>query len=148
MTEMKAKLLAEVLGGELELTMPQSRMAGIRLSLPDGKVAMIDEHAGETFRSAADMDAYFADGDHTAHIAESKYWGDWGVAESWATGLAALISAEAHQSGGNIWVVLYQLADGRFAVIGDDGAEVYQSEDHYEKCYESGQLEPVRFYWA
>src|SRR5262245_14232289 len=44
MTENKARLLAVVLGGEVELTMPQSRMAGIRLSLPDGKVAMIDEH--------------------------------------------------------------------------------------------------------
>jgi hypothetical protein len=147
MTETKAKALAEVLGGEVEWTMPQSRMAGVRLALPDGRLAMIDEHGGETFNSPADMNAYFADGDDTAHIAATREWTDWGITESWAAGLATLIGGEAHQSGGNIWVVLSNRPDGKLALIGDDGAEVYRCRDHYERYYEGGQPEPQHLSW-
>ena len=56
MTEKAAVSLATALGCEVERTMPQSRMAGVRLMLADGRVAMIDTHGGETFKSAADME--------------------------------------------------------------------------------------------
>ena len=51
--------------------------------------------------------------------------GPWGVTEEWARSLAMLLGGEAYQSGGNIWVVLFKRPDGRFVVIGDDGADLY-----------------------
>ena len=108
---------------------------------------MIDTHGGETFKSAADMDAYFVDGDHLEHIVTSVEWTDWGLTESWATGLAKLIGGEAHQSGGNIWVVLFPRADGKFIVVGLDGADIYESADHYEGYYNGDWPEPGFLYW-
>jgi hypothetical protein len=58
MTERKARELASALGGEVERIMPQSRMPGVRLKLADGRVSMLDEHGGETFKSDADIDSY------------------------------------------------------------------------------------------
>src|SRR5262245_22611188 len=142
MTTEKAEVLATILGGEVERLMPESRSPGVRLTLPDGQVALIDEHGGETFRSAADRNAYAQDGDERAHIAESAEWTDWGPSELWASGLARLIGGEAYQSGGNIWVVLYPRPDGRFIVVGDDGAEIYESAEHYERYYDGDRPEP------
>jgi hypothetical protein len=147
MTERKARELASALGGEVERIMPQSRMPGVRLKLADGRVSMIDEHGGETFKSDADMSAYTIDGDHRAHVVESAEWMNWGVSEPWATKLACLIGGEAYQSGGNIWIVHYARPDGRFVVVGDDGADIYQSEEHYEGYYDKSWPEPEYAVW-
>jgi hypothetical protein len=148
MTNEKARLLTSVLGGEVVAAMPQSRSPGVRLALADGRVALLDELGGATYRSAAAVDAYAADGDDRAHVVASAEWPAWGVNEEWATQLSSLIGAEAHQSGGNIWVVLFERPDGRLVVIGDDGADIYQSADHYERYYEAGQPEPDYVYWS
>jgi hypothetical protein len=133
MTEQAAKSLATVLGGEVDLTMPQSRMPGVRLGLADGRVAMIDTHGGETFRSPADMEAYFDDGDHEAHIVASAEWTDWDGTEEWARGLVNVLGAEEYwHSGGGIWLVFYNRPDGRFVVIGSESGGVYASREEFE----------------
>jgi hypothetical protein len=148
MTGEKARSLASVLGGEVVAAMPQSRSPGVRLELSDGRVALLDELGGATYRSAAAVDAYAADGDHGSHVDVVTEWPLWGVNEEWATGLASLIGGNAHQSGGNIWVVLFQRRDGRFIVVGDDGAELYDSADHYETYYNGNWPEPGFSYWT
>jgi hypothetical protein len=148
MTSSKAMVLASVLGGEVEATMPQSRMPGVRLSLPDGRVCMIDERGGATYRSDADLEAYSIDGDDRTHVAIAAEWPRWGLSEEWARPLASLIGGEAYQSGGNIWVVLFDRPDGRYVVVGDDGAELYESAAHYERYYERTSPEPAYVYWT
>ncbi len=63
------------------------------------------------------------------------HWESWGTGRDWATGFVDLLGpgAEAHQSGGNVWVVLYQNPDGRFVVFGDCGGEVYPCREDYEE---------------
>lgn len=148
MTDEKARSLASVLGGEFVTAMPQSGSPGVRLSLVDGRVVLLDELVGATYRYAAAVDAYAADGDDRANVDAAAEWPIWGVNEEWATGLAALIGGEAHQSGGNIWVVLFERPDGRFIVVGDDGAEFYDSADHYESYYDGNWPEPGFAYWT
>lgn len=148
MTGEKARSLASVLGGDVVAAMPQSRSPGVRLALADGRVALLDELGGATYRNAAAVDAYAADGDDRAHVDGAAEWSLWGVNEEWATHLAGLIGGEAHQSGGNIWVVLFERSDGRFVVIGDDGAELYDSTVHFEKYYDEDWPEPGYVYWT
>jgi hypothetical protein len=148
MTDEKAKSLASILGGDVVSAMPPSRSPGVRLALADGRVALLDELAGATYKSAAAVDAFATDGDDRAHVDALAEWPLWGVNEKWATGLAALIGGEAHQSGGNIWVVLFERYDGRFIVVGDDGAELYDSADHYESYYDGNWPEPGFAYWT
>ena len=148
MTNEKARSLASVLGGQVIAAMPQSRSPGVRLTLADGRVTLLDELGGAIYRSAAAVDAYAADGNDDAHVDAVAEWSLWGVNEEWATRLADLIGGEAHQSGGNIWVVLFQRLDGRFIVVGDDGAEFYESADHYEKYYDGDWPEPGFAYWT
>jgi hypothetical protein len=45
-------------------------------------------------------------------------------------------------------VALFQRSDGRFVVVGDDGADIYESADHYERYYEAGQPEADYVYWT
>ena len=133
MTDQAAIALAMALGGEVDLTMPQSRMPGVRLELADGRVAMIDTHGGETFRSPEDMDAYFDDGDHRAHIVASAEWIDWDGSEEWAQGLSQLLGSEEYwHSGGGIWLVFYSRADGKFVVIGSESGGVYASREEFD----------------
>jgi hypothetical protein len=148
MTNEKAESLASVLGGKVVKAMPQSRSPGVRLALTNGRVALLDDLGGATYRSAAAVDAYATDGDDDAHVEDIAEWSAWGVTEEWATQLARLIGGEAYQSGGNIWVVLYERPDGCFVVVGDDGAELYESADHYDKYYDGDWPEPGYIYWA
>jgi hypothetical protein len=138
----KATALASALGGEVVAAMPQSRLPGVSITKPDGQYLLFDEDAGAIYRDEAAC--WPGDG---AGVLDAWEWGDWGVTEDWATGLAALIGGEAWQSGGNIWVVLYQCPDGRFVVIGVDGADIYQSKDRFERYYEGGEPEPERVSW-
>ena len=133
MTAKMANALAGALGGEIEYTMPQSRMAGVRLTLADGRVAMIDVHGGETFKSAVDMDAYFDDGDNNEHICASQEWGEWDGGEEWARGLSLVLGSEEYwHSGGGIWLVFSRRPDGRFAVIGSESGGIYTSREEFE----------------
>jgi hypothetical protein len=147
MTVEKARSMASVLGGEVVGALPQSRAPGVRLALADGRVAMLDELGGATYRSDASVDAYATDGDDAAHVDSVTEWQGWGVTEAWATRLARLIGGEAQRSGGNIWVVLFERADGRFVVLGDDGAELYESTEHYHRYYDGNWPEPGYVYW-
>jgi hypothetical protein len=148
MTNAKASSLASILGGEVFGTMPQSRSPGVRLALADGRVALLDELGGATYRTAAAVDAYATDGDDRAHVEVVAEWSGWGITEEWATQLARLIGGEAYQSGGNIWVVLFERSDGCFVVVGDDGADLYESADHYERYYDEDWPEPEHVFWA
>ena len=148
MTSEKAVSLAAVLGGDVVKAMPQSRSPGVRVTLADGRIALLDELGGATYKNAAAVAAYAADGDDASHVNEIAEWTTWGVNEEWATRLAMLIGGEAYQSGGNIWVVLFKRPDGRFVVIGDDGAELYDSTDHFERYYDKDWPEPGYVYWT
>ncbi|WP_435008054.1 hypothetical protein P12x_005323 [Tundrisphaera lichenicola] len=148
MTEAKAKSLAEAVGGHVVQTMPQSRMHGVSLTRADGKFALIEEDAGAVyFDEHACWIGYHTLGDDARGVVDAEEWIDWGITELWASGLATLIGGTPYQSGGNVWVVLFERQDGRLAVIGDTGAEIYQSRDHYERYYEADQPEPERVEW-
>jgi len=67
---------------------------------------------------------------------------------SGARALAGLIGGEAYQSGGNIWVILYPRKDGKFIVVGLDGADIYDSAAHYERYYDGDWPEPEFVYWV
>lgn len=136
MNETKAGTLAHVLGGDM-LLMPYHGGHAVGLTRPDGGYAMFQDARGAVF---ADDIACLAD-----HPGESVafQWDGWGLGESWATALATLIGGQAHHRGGDIWVVLLQRSDGRFAVIGAEEVEVYPSRQHYANC----QSKPKRFDW-
>jgi hypothetical protein len=138
----KATALASALDGEVVSAMPQSRLPGVSITKPDGRYLLFDADAGAIY---GDESACWQ-GDGTG-LLDAREWEGWGVTENLATGLATLISGEAWQSGGNIWVVLYRRPDGRFVVIGADGAEVYQSEQHWNDYYEGDQAGPEQFIW-
>jgi hypothetical protein len=106
------------------------------------------ELSGATYRNDAAADAYATDGDDRAHVAAVAEWSEWGVNEEWARSLARLIGGDPYQSGGNIWVVLFRRPDGRFVVIGEDGVDIYESADHYDRYYEAGQPEPDCVTWC
>lgn len=145
----KAKALAAALGGTAIRTMPQSRMWGVAVTRGDGRYALIEDDAGAVYYDEyACWVGYHTLGDDQRGVVDAREWGAWGVTEDWATGLATLIGAEAYQSGGNIWVVQYDRPDGRYAVIGADGAEVYRDRHHYERYFEGGRPEPERSDWA
>jgi hypothetical protein len=146
MNEKTARSLANALGSDAVYPMPGSRSWGVTLERPDGRLVAIEDGAGWLYRDRKGYDDYHETGDDGSVI-DSREWSSWGVTGEWSRGLAALLGGEAYQSGGNIWVVLYQRADGRFIVIGVDGADLYRSAEHYEGYYEGGQPEPDYVYW-
>ncbi len=144
MTEQKAKALAAAIGGDVVRTRPQSRMWGVSLVRADGRYALLEEHAGAVyFDEHACWTGYMVNGSDPKGEINAEEWGIWDHTRQWATGLATLIGGQPHQSGGNIWVMLFERRDGRFVVIGDLGAEVYRDRGSYE----AGQEEPERFDW-
>jgi hypothetical protein len=147
MTTTKAQVLSAAIGGEVERLMPQSRAPGVRLSLVDGRVALVDEDGGATFESEEAITHYAEDGDEK-HITFCGEWNEWGICEEWATSLARLIGGQAFQSGGNIWVVLFERRDGRMVVIGDEGVDLYESAEHYDRYYEVDWPEPEFVSWT
>lgn len=147
MTEQAARALAETIGARANGPMPSSRSWGVELERADGRFAGIEDGAGWVYRDKEAYLAYHRDGDPEA-VVDSAEWSEWGVTESWANALARVIGGEAYQSGGNIWVVLFKRPDSRFIVIGDDGADVYESEKHYESYYDGGWPEPESIYWS
>jgi hypothetical protein len=147
MTERAAKSLAMALGGEAVFPMPGSRSWGVALERRDGRFLAIEDGAGWLYSDRKGYEAYHETGDD-GPLVDPREWSSWGVTKEWAAALAALLDAEAYQSGGNIWVVLHQRPDGRFAVIGVDGADLYRSAAHYEQYFEAGQPEPDYLYWA
>jgi hypothetical protein len=147
-TERMAQILAAALGGDVVRTMPQSRSWGVAVTRGDGKYVLIEEDAGAVYYDEhACWIGYHTLGSDPRGVIEAEEWIDWGITEKWATDLAMLLGADAHHSGGNIWVVLYERRDGRLALIGDTGCEVYQSRDHYERYYDESQPEPENFRW-
>ena len=147
MTERTSKELAAALGGDAVFPMPGSRTWGVLATCPDGRFVAIEDGAGWAYRNREAYDAFQTEGGDSRVLATGE-WPDWGVTEEWARPLANLLGGEAYQSGGNIWVVLFQRPDGRFVVIGDDGADIYRSAEHYERCYEAGQPEPEFVTWS
>src|SRR5262245_42276552 len=136
----KATALASALGGQVVSAMPQSRLPGITLTRADGRFVSIEGDetewgCGYVFPSRQSYERYHYEG-FQGTIPDSADWHRWGVNQEWAEALAALLRAEAYQSGGNTWIVRYERPDGRFAVIGDDGAEIYRNRDHYERYYD------------
>jgi hypothetical protein len=150
MTEAKAKILAAALLGNVVTTMPQSRMHGVALTRPDGKYALIEEDAGAVyFDEHACWVGYPTLGDDPKGCVEAQEWINWDGSEPWARGLSVLLeSPEYWHSGGGIWVVLFTRSDGRFAVIGAEGADIYQSKEHWEQYFEAGQPEPEYLNWT
>ena len=126
MIENKAYALAVMLGGDMML-MPDRGGHAVGLTRPDGRYALFQDTRGAIY---ADDTACLSNPHGECSRSE---WGSWGFGESWAVGLATLIGGQAHRSG-STWLVLFQRSDGRFAVIGADEVEVYQSRGHYENC--------------
>ena len=150
MTADKARILAEAIGGKVVQTMPQSRMHGVAITRADGKYALIEEDAGAVyFDEHACWIGYHILGDDPKGVVDAEEWGDWNGSEKWARDLSVILgSPEYWHSGGEIWVVLFTRADGRFAVIGAEGVDIYQSKDHWERYFESGQPEPEYLSWV
>jgi hypothetical protein len=147
MNEQTAKALAAALDGQAMPIMPSSRSWGALLTRPDGSLVAIEGHAGRVYRDRDAYESYHRSGNPEG-VVDAAEWPSWGVTELWATSLSRLLGGEGHQSGGNIWVVFYERPDRRFIVIGDDGADIYESADHYERYYEAGQPEPEFVNWS
>lgn len=127
-------------------TMPG--MHGVGLTRADGRYILVEEDAAAVYYDEhACFTGYLTVGRDPRGSVDAYEWGRWGLTEDWATGLATLLGGEPHQSGGGVWVVLFQRADGKFAVIGADGAEVYRDRSQYERYYEPGEGEPERVGW-
>lgn len=53
--------------------------------------------------------------------------------EGQARQIAQVLSGEAWQSGGGIWLVLLRQANGKLVVISDEAVCEYDDEKHFEK---------------
>lgn len=126
MIENKAYALTVTLGGDM-LLMPNRGGHAVGLTRSDSRYALFQDTRGAIY---ADEDTCLSSPHGERFTSE---WGGWGSGESWAVGLASLIGGRAHCRGGT-WVVLFQRSDGRFAVIGADSVELYQSRGHYAAC--------------
>ena len=126
MIENKAYALAVTLDADM-LLMPNRGGYAVGVTRADGSYVVFRDTHGAIY---ADEDACLSSPHGERSFAE---WGGWGSGESWAVGLATLIGGQAHRSS-DVWTVLLQRVDGRFAVIGADQVEVYQSRGHYENC--------------
>ena len=132
MTEQAARSLAAALGGEAVFPMPTSRTWGVLTTRSDGRLAVIEDHAGWVYRDRQAYEAYQQDGDPDAAI-EAREWGEWDDGEIWAQGLSLVLGSEEYwHSGGGIWLVFYNRPDGRFAVIGSESGSVYASREEFE----------------
>lgn len=129
MIETMARNLAWLIGGKPVRMMPRSRTWGVALTRADGRYALVEEDAGAIyFDEHACWVGYQACGSDPKGSIEAAEWIEWSGTERWARGLAEIIGGRAHQSGGNIWVVVFGRADGRLAWIGDDGGSIFTSE--------------------
>lgn len=132
MTEQAAKALSETIGGDSARLMPSTRAWGVVLERADGKLAVIEDHAGSVYRDRAAFDAWHRDGDQEG-IELAIEWGEWDGGEKWAKGLSGVLGSDENwQSGGGIWLVFYPRPDGRFAVIGDESGAIYASRNEFE----------------
>ena len=148
MTEAKATALACALGGKVIRTMPQSRMWSVAVTRADGKYVLLEEDAGAVYYDEhACWIGYDTLGDDPKDVIDAWEWGNWGLTRDWAERLADLLGAVVWQSGGDVWVVLYERPDERYAVIGDDGADVYRSREHWNDYYQADAPEPERVSW-
>jgi hypothetical protein len=134
MTEKAARALAATLDGNAAPQMPGCRGWGVILERTDGRFVAIEDSGGWAYRNRKALEAFQREGDESGIVASGE-WASWDGSEGWAGSLASVLGTEAHQSGGNIWVVPYARWDGRFIVIGMDGAELYESTDHYKRYY-------------
>ena len=148
MKESKAAILAEALGGDLVPALPRSCQPGVLVRLGDGRVAVIDELGGETFSSLSGMDAFLRHGDQRPILA-SVEWSRWDCSADWALGLGRLLgSRERWHSGDDTWLVLFERADGLFAVIGEGGVDVYQGRRHWVAYGDGDDREPRFLGWG
>lgn len=132
MTEQTAKGLAETIGGEAVRLMPSTREWGVSLSFPSGEFAMIEDHAGCVYRDRAAFNAWQSDGDDSGAVRAAE-WGEWGDSFEWASSLASVLGSDRFwHSGGGIWLVFFDRADGRFAVIGSESGGVYASYEEFD----------------
>src|SRR4051812_21498275 len=132
MTEQAARSLAAVVGGDAVFPMPSSRAWGVVAQRADGRLAVVEEHAGWVYHDRQAYAAYQQDGDPDAAI-EAREWGEWNDGEEWAQGLSVVLGSEEYwHSGGGIWLVFYARPDGRFAVIGSESGGIYASREMYE----------------
>src|SRR4051812_20125354 len=129
MTEQAARSLAAVVGGDAVFPMPSSRGWGVSATRADGKVAVIEDHAGWVYRDRIAYEAYQQNGDPDS-LLEAREWGEWDDGEEWARGLSLVLGSEEYwHSGGGIWLVFYKRPDGQFAVIGTESGGLYASRE-------------------
>ena len=132
MTEQAAKSLAAVLSGDAVFPMPSSRSWGVTATRTDGRLAVIEDHAGWVYRDREAYDRYQQGGDPDAAV-EAREWGEGNDGEDWARGLSIVLGSEEYwHSGGGIWLVFYERPDGRFAVIGSESGGVYANREEFE----------------
>jgi hypothetical protein len=127
MNENKAWALAYALDASM-LLIPDGGGYAVGVIRSDDRFAMFQDHGGLLY---ADEDTCLS-----SDVSDGlpSLWATWGLGESWAMALATLIRGQAHHRRGDAWEVLFQRGDGRFAVIGSDDVELYQSRGHYAAC--------------
>lgn len=67
MTSEKSRVLESILGGTRERIVPQSCAPGVRLTLANGRVTLLDEVGGATYKSALALASYAAHDDDKIH---------------------------------------------------------------------------------
>ena len=132
MTEQAARSLAAVVGGDAVFPMPSSRSWGVVAGRADGRLAVVEGHAGWVYRDRLTYEAYQQDGDADA-LLKPREWGEWDDSEDWARGLSVVLGSDEYwHSGGGIWLVFHKRPHGRFAVIGSESGGVFASREEFE----------------
>jgi hypothetical protein len=132
MTEQAARELAATLSGDAIFPMPGSRDWGVTLERSDGRLAVIEDHAGWVYRDRAAYDAFHLNGEQQG-VEHACEWGEWDGGEEWARGLSLVLGSEENwHSGGGIWLAFYKRPDGWFAVIGSESGGIYASREEFE----------------
>jgi len=132
MTEQAASSLAAVLGGETIFPAPASRSWGVIAPRPDGRTAVIEDHAGWVYRDRNAYETYQATGDDK-NVLDSQEWDDWDGTERWSRGLSLVLGSKTYwHSGGGIWLAFHDRSDGRFCVIGAESGGIYASREEFE----------------
>jgi hypothetical protein len=130
MTMSKAEQLARLIDGEV------ATGGSVAVTRADGRYALIDEDAGAAyFDDVAATRGYSVKGGDPRGDVDAEEWGAWTSSRRWAEGLARLLGpgAEARETGGNIWVVLFERGDGQLACIGDESGALYDDRVAYDR---------------
>ena len=67
------------------------------------------------------------------------------MTEFLAKAIAEELGGKAHHTGGNLWVVEFDRADGSLVVLGDMGAFQYRHRTHWDESDDGDEVARILF---